>query len=307
MNTPARRLLPFALAALSLPLAASCKAPLGELDDALKADPQRSPCQAYCGWASSCNAQTPGREGEGEALTARCLEATRAQNGSCVEMESEGISAATSELYASCVRAIDAEAAGADACLPFTGSALEVNAATPPADCAAVAYEDRDTFNVARVATAEANDALCARVSETLCARATSCLVSEFGVPEEALAALTPAPLDRCLGALEGGVTSSCVMDELYALDGGLPEGEADAAASPEGGAPPVLFSVNPNREAARACLAALAALPCADLFSGALPPECAGAFSDPAAAGGALRGFGCGLERPELEAACGA
>ena len=283
------------LAALSL----SCKDALNEVTDALNADPQRSTCQAYCDWAATCNAQTPGREGEREALVASCLTATRAENGDCARMETEGINPASAELYSSCVGAIDARAAEEGSCAPFIGTAMEVNAALPPAACAAVATDDLNTFNAARVATAEPNEALCERVSATLCTRATACLVSEFSVPEEALAALMPAPLDRCVTTMGEGVTSSCVMEELYALD-------APVEGTPAEGAPSVLFSANPSREAARACLSALASLSCADLFSGTLPPVCAGAFSDPVSAAGALRGFGCGLERPELEMVCG-
>ena len=287
-------------------LSLSCKDALDDLTDTVNADPQRSTCQAYCDWAATCNAQTPGREGEREALVASCLEATRAQNPKCEEMERDGINVASASLYADCVTAIDARAAASDACGPFIGDAQQVNAALPPQECAPVAQDDLNTFNAARVATAETNDALCARVSGTLCDRATACLVSEFSVPEEALSALMPAPLEQCLTSMSEGVTSACVMDELYALDAGpVSSGKADVDTDTPS-APSVLFSANPSREAARACLIALATLPCADLFSGMLPPVCAGAFSDPAAAGGALRGFGCGLERPELEMVCG-
>ena len=69
---------------------------------------------------------------------------------------------------------------------------------------------------------------------------------------------------------------------------------------------PSLYFRVNASREAARECLSALAGLACDELFSGMLPPVCAGAFSDPAQTASVLNNFACSLEREELEPICG-
>ena len=271
------------------------------VDDVLLADPQRSTCEAYCEWAISCHSQA--RDLDETAALEKCLSETRAQNDQCRVMETEGINKLQSSFYEDCTDAIDAKRTGGD-CTPFTGNVLEVNSALAPSECLTVANEDLDVFNAARVATAESNDSLCERVSTTLCQRSTSCLVDEYNVPSDYIDTLDPPALERCLTQFEESVTSSCREEGLYDLSNDANKKDfADSDA--EDLIPDVLYSINPNREAARACLAELEQLACGDLFGSDLPPECAGAFSDPLAAASSLNGFVCGLERDELAGIC--
>jgi len=273
----------------TLTLSLSC----GKLEDTLLSDPQRSSCTAYCEWAVACHAEA--REVDSEALLASCLSATQAQETQCKDAEESGINPVSSRLMKSCVEAIDAEAS-ANSCAPFTGDAVQINTAFAPGSCV-----EQSLFNSARTATAETNDELCERVSDSLCEQTTSCLEDFFNVPQSVLNELMPPALDRCLTRFDEDVTSACRDEQLYALDQ-----EVSAKADIDVESPPeVLFSVNANRESARACLAALATIPCDELFAGELPPICAGAFSDPTVAAGAVNGFACGLEREELAAIC--
>lgn len=277
-----------ALALLSLSSALiSCD----KITDVLLADPQRSSCTAYCEWAVSCHAEA--RDVDEMALMEQCLTETQARDDQCKSAETTGIDSISSKIMADCVDDIDAVA---NDCSAITGDAIEINTATAPGICL-----DPGLFNTARAATAESNDELCVRVSETLCTRSTSCLESFFNIPADVLGMIEPAPQEQCLTRFDEEVTTTCRDEQLYALDQDL-SGKADIDA-PE--LPDVFFSVNENREAARACLTALADLACDELFSGMLPPVCAGAFSDPTAAAGALNGFACGLGREELNSVC--
>lgn len=280
-------------------------------DDILLADPQKSTCQAYCEWAVACHSEA--REVNDEDLLATCLRDTQAENKRCVEMETKGIPIPLSLLYERCTDKIDSLKRSND-CGPFTGDAVEINTSTSPLECTSVADEDIDVFNTARLATAESNDALCERMSKTLCERSTGCLSSEYNVPDQYLSGATPPAQERCLDRFETAVTNSCKSEGLYAISSAAPtteepvDGKADIDIDlddVEDVLPTVFFSVNPNREAARACLESLSGLACGELFSGTLPPVCAGAFSDPTEVVGAMNGFVCGLERPELAAVC--
>ena len=153
--------------------------------------------------------------------------------------------------------------------------------------------------NTVRRSTAENNDELCVRVSETLCQKSTSCLEDFFNLPTEFVEMLEPPALTQCIDRFEEEVTTVCQEEQLYAIDQ-EESGKADIEDVPS-----VLFSVNASREAARECLAQLATLPCDELMSGDLPPVCAGAFSDPTTTASALNGFACGLEREELAPIC--
>ena len=284
-----------------------CEKVADSLNETLNADPQRSTCQAYCEWAIACHAQA--RNIDPEATLADCLSRTHTVNEECEIMETEGINKLSAGLYESCTDAIDAERVG-NRCGPFTGDAVEVNTSTPPVDCASVASDDIDVFNTARIATAETNDALCERVSVTLCQRSTSCLIDEYNLPESFLEELMPSLEDQCTAQFEEDVTSTCREDALYDIsseESDAPEMEADADTSElEDATPSVFLSVNVSREAALSCLLSLAELACDDIFGADLPPACAGAFSDPANTANVLNTFACGLDRPELEPICG-
>jgi hypothetical protein len=283
---------------LSAHLFAGCDGVTDSLEEALTAEPQKSTCQAYCEWAVSCHGQA--RELDEESTMEACLSETKAVNTDCEVMETEGINTILSDIYKGCTDAIDAERTENN-CAPFTGDTIEVNSSIAPTECALVAADDVDVFNTARMTTAEDNDALCERMSVTLCQRSTSCLVSEFNIPQSYLDELMPNAEEQCITQFEESVTSSCKDNDLYSISS--EEGKADEAVTEI--VPTVLFSVNPSREAARACLLALAELACGDFFGGNLPPECAGAFSDPVSTIGVVNNFACGLERPELDQIC--
>ena len=268
------------------------------LEDAITAEPQRSTCRAYCEWAVACHSAE--RELDAEAMLATCLTDTQAQNEQCEVMENEGINEISSSLYKDCTDAIDAQKE-ANECSAFTGNAVDINSSTVPNDCVAVAADDIDVFNSARLATAEDNDQLCERVSVTLCQRSTSCLIDEFNIPESVLNEFMPPAEEQCVTQFEDTVTAACRNDELYSISSEMNNKDVDSTEN----IPSVLFSVNASRESARACLAALAELACTDLFSGQLPPVCAGAFSDPATTANTLSNFACGLEREELAPIC--
>jgi hypothetical protein len=272
------------------------------IEDAITADPQKSTCKAYCEWAIACHGAE--REVDAEALLESCLTQTKAQNEQCEVMETEGINEVSSALYKDCTDAIDAKKTAND-CSPFTGNAVDINSSTVPTECAPVAAnDDIDVFNAARLATAESNDQLCDRVSITLCQRSTACLVDEYNIPQSVLDAFMPSAQEQCVTLFDENVTTECRNDDLYSISSEMSDNKADLPSS-ESALPSVLFSVNASRESARACLAALAQLPCDELFSGQVPPVCAGAFSDPIAAGSTLSSFACGLERDELASVC--
>ena len=272
----------------------ACDQVVDRLEETITSDPQRSPCQAYCEWAIGCQAEA--REVDNDSLLETCLTAARASESSCEEAETEGVDVLTSELFEGCVDAID-EAADADQCEAFTGNAVEINSATPPQSC--LVAGGINLFNTVRRSTAENNDELCVRVSETLCQKSTSCLEDFFNLPTEFVEMLEPPALTQCIDRFEEEVTTVCQEEQLYAIDQ-EESGKADIEDVPS-----VLFSVNASREAARECLAQLATLPCDELMSGDLPPVCAGAFSDPTTTASALNGFACGLEREELAPIC--
>lgn len=271
----------------------SCEKVTDDLNDAISEDPQRSTCEAYCDWAVGCHAAA--RDLDQAALLEQCLTQTRARDSECQEAETTGLNLASAQLMKSCVEDIDARK---NDCTPFTGNAVEINTAIPPVACA-----DVDLFNTARTATDETNDELCGRMSETLCTRSVSCLESYFMVPQDVLDLIDPSAQTRCITRFEDDVTSSCREEQLYSID---EESNPTGSENNETALPDVLYSVNENREAARACLTKLAMLPCEDLFSGMLPAECAGAFSDPLEATGALTGFACELELDALNSICG-
>lgn len=283
-----------------------CDGVTDSLTEALTAEPQRSTCQAYCEWAVSCHGEA--RTIEAEVALDKCLTDTKAVNDQCEVMETEGINTLSADFYKSCTDAIDAKRMS-NICDPFTGDAVEINSSVPPSECAIVAAEDIDVFNTARLATAESNDELCDRVSATLCQRSTSCLVDEFNIPQSYLDELMPSAEEQCLTQFEENITSACRNDDLYAIsseESGSGDMKADIEPVAEDVFPSVFFSVNLSREAARACLLAISELACGDFFSAELPPECAGAFSDPVSTVGTINSFACGLERQELEPICG-
>ena len=273
----------------------SCEEVINNIGENLRNEPQRSVCQAYCDWAVKCQADA--REVDRDSLIERCLSETKMTNTDCEQAETEGLDPLTSEAFEGCVADID-EAASDDQCKAFTGNAVEVNMATPPQNCLLVG--GLALFNTTRASTAETNDELCGRVSETLCERSTSCLESYFNIPSEFIEMLTPPALTQCVDRFDSDVTSTCRDEDLYALDQAMNK-EIDSSYTP----PDILFSINPSREAARECLSQLADIPCDELMSGELPAVCAGAFSDPAQTAGALNGFACGLEREELAPIC--
>lgn len=269
----------------------ACEKVTDSISDAINGETQRSVCSAYCDWAVGCQAEA--REVDRDALIETCLTETKAVNADCEKAETEGLDPLTAEAFEGCVSAID-DAATAGQCEAFTGDATELNMATPPQSCLVVG--GIELFNTARIATAETNDELCGRVSETLCERSTSCLESYFNIPADFIEMLDPPAKTQCVDRFDADVTSACREEELYALD---------QAVSEEVETPDALYSVNPSREAARECLSQLATIPCDELMSGELPAVCAGAFSDPATTANALNGFACGLEREELAPLC--
>ncbi len=225
------------------------------------AEPQQSYCEAICDQAVTCASDE--RAVDSGGLSGACLDATNGVDDSCATAETEGLDAVSAEALTACTDAIAAEIADGE-CSGFTGSIDDLKTGTPPTACATQGADAQAVYDAARDATAEGNDELCNRLSETFCNAAYDCLLEDFGgsIPDDAVTALGNGPVDYCLGQVEGQ-TQSCIDDALY---------------SPEES----LTDVNATRQAARECLTDFASLSCDELFSGDIPQLCAGSFSSP-------------------------
>ncbi len=230
-----------------------------------KGEDRASYCEAVCDNAVSCAAAE--RTVDETALMADCLEATRAADPQCAETENGDLGVAAGKLLDGCLEELAATAGECDA---FTGRIDDQVTATTPGKCLTYDTGAQDTFDAARDSTTETNDQLCERFSDTFCEQVTSCIEEELG---EGFAAAVEAvgldPKDNCLQKVSSQ-TDSCKSEELYA-----PEESAT--------------DVNLSRQTARECMQDFATLTCEQLFSGDLPPLCAGAVEDPTAYAGLL------------------
>ena len=261
------RIMTVALAALAL---SGCKV-AEKLGDALEGGPQTSYCTAVCDWALSCHEQD--RDLDSEAVYQACLDATYAADPDCALADSEeGLPAQDSLAVSECTDAIAEKIAEQD-CGAFTGDELQQRTGTAPQPaCAGLGTDSQATFDEARGATQEGGGEMCDRFASTWCSQVTDCLLGDFELPEAAIDAIG-TPQQICEDRMAGIFTDSCKSGGLY-----------DPPAS--------ITDVNTARIAATSCIASAGDLTCDELFSGALPPICAGAFADAEQ----LADFGLGL-----------
>jgi len=225
---------------------------------------QPSYCEAVCDWAVQCAAAE--RTVDETALRDQCLESTRAADASCADAENKDLNPAESTALSECTDAVDSAASSGD-CGAFTGSLDEIKAGTAPAECIASEGDAaQDTFDAAQDTTAETNDELCERLSDSFCTQIESCVLGALGIDttseisQDLIDAAGGTPHDACMVAVDSQ-TQSCKSDSLYEPEAGTTD-------------------VNTARQGARECLADFVSLSCDDLFAGNLPATCAGAFS---------------------------
>jgi hypothetical protein len=227
---------------------------------ACKGEPQPSYCEAVCDWAVSCAATE--REVDEAALLETCLADARAADPTCADAEAGKINAATRKLLTTCTDAIDA-AAGAGECDGFVGSVDDQKTATTPKECATLGADSQSTFEAARTATAETNEELCARFTETICVKLDECVLGDLGgsIPDAVVTAMGGTPLEICIQRLDPLLTAECVASGLYAPEESLTD-------------------VNTARQGARECLVGFSETTCEDLYAGSFAPECGAAFT---------------------------
>jgi len=250
------RLIPVLFGCAALTVTVGCD----EAKDALEGGEQTSYCEALCDWAVEC--ADGEREVDIAALSAQCLEDTRASDAACAEAEAGTLDTVSAATLSECTDAV-AEAAAAGECGGFTGSIDELKIATTPAECGSQGADAQETFTQAQSSTAETNDELCERFTESFCTQIDTCVISEiFGdsIPSEVID-LLGTPLDLCIDRLST-VTDTCIADGLY-------------------GAEEDLSDVNTARQSARECLTDIEELTCDQLFSGEVPKLCGGSFTD--------------------------
>jgi hypothetical protein len=245
---------------------------------ACKGEPTRSYCEALCDWAVTCAGGE--RSVDADALTQSCLDTTRASDPSCEKAESGTMDPASKDLLGTCVKDIDAKA-DAGECNGFTGTIDEIKVGTPPASCTSQGTDYLQTYNDARDTTKETNDELCHRVTDSICQRASDCILGDFqnDIPQAAIDALGGTPYDLCVQRLDAVITDKCISSGLYE-----PEQSAD--------------DLNIARQGARECMRNFDQTACTDLFAN--PPTldqvtCGVMFSSPedlAAVGTALIGL---------------
>jgi hypothetical protein len=228
--------------------------------DALETDtPQTSYCESLCDWAVGC-AETE-RDIDAATMLANCEAATAAIDSSCAEAEAGTLDPATSAVLTECTDAI-AESAAAGECDGFVGSYDDLSTFTPPAECAGQGTDAQSTAEAAQDSTAETNEELCERFTESFCVQLETCIVADlFGgtIPQEIIDTLGQ-PVDLCISELDT-VTQTCVSDGLY-------EAEED------------LTDVNTARQGARECLSGIEDLTCDELFAGEVPELCGASFT---------------------------
>jgi hypothetical protein len=229
---------------------------------ACKGEPKRSYCEALCDWAVACN-QEVRPDLDVEAETQECLDATRASDPSCAKAEDGTIDPASGKALDLCVTAID-EAAAAGECDAYNGSIEQVEAGAPPAECASQAGDYINTFHVGRDAAAESGAELCQRLTDTLCAKLSECILGDTEPPQEAVDALGGTPTELCVQRLEPIFTQDCISSGRYEPSEGL--------------------EPNVARDSAIICAGSVATAQCTDLIAAPpnLSPECAASFTTP-------------------------
>lgn len=227
---------------------------------ACKGEPVRSYCEALCDWAVSCTAEV--RDIDVQAETDACLEATRGVDPSCAKAEDGTIDPASKAALEPCVNAID-DAAAAGECDGFTGSIDELKTATVPASCATQGDDAVATFDDVRLSTQETGEELCGRFTETICQKATDCLLGDFELPQEAIDAVGGTPYEICVQRFDPLLTAECIAADRYKAEENLDD-------------------VNAARQSARECLVAFEDVECNQLLATPpqLPPICAGSFT---------------------------
>ncbi len=255
------------LSALAL---SGCKKTLEKALDALDGGPQESYCEALCDWGTTCHEAD--RDLDSDAVYAACVAATEALDADCAQAGTEeGLDPTASATVAECTEAIQAKTTAGE-CKAFTGNEIEQRAGLPPAACVTLGLDAQETFDAARDATQEGGAEMCDRFSETWCSQMSECLLGDFDLPQEAID-LIGEPQQICEDQLAGIFTNDCVANGLYD--------------------PPVGFTdFNPTRMAAAECIDGLADQSCDLLFSGEIPPICAGSFASADDAAGFATGL---------------
>jgi hypothetical protein len=225
----------------------------------VKSEPQRSYCEAVCDWAVGCVSVE--REVDLEAMRASCVSAAEAVDPACADASAGALDPLTSEALSACTEAIDASASAGE-CDGFTGSIDDIKTATTAPECASEGAAAQEVITAAQSSTAETNEELCTRFSESFCLKAESCILGDYAgeIPQEAIDAAGGTPYDLCVAGVSA-ITNECVSSDRYA-----PEESLD--------------DVNLARQAARECLIGFDALTCDEIFSGEMPELCAGSFS---------------------------
>lgn len=230
------------------------------------AEPQTSYCESLCDWAVECHAAD--REVDSDALRATCLAATEGADPSCAEA-AVGLGTLESKATTECTDAIDA-ARGAGECAAFTGSYEEMATEIAPTECALQGPAAQETFDAARLSTAEGNDEMCERFAVTFCEATDGCVRAELGATAETVIdSVGVAPYDRCMEKVDSN-TQACLTEEQYAPEESITD-------------------PNVSRQSARECLADFDEVTCDQLLGGELPPLCAAALEDPTAYSAAL------------------
>lgn len=227
---------------------------------ACKGEPKRSYCEALCDWAVGCQAAS--RDIDEAAKLEECLASSRASDPSCESAETGKIDPASAKALEPCVNAID-DAAAAGECDGFTGSIDELKTATVPASCATQGDDAVATFDDVRLSTQETGEELCGRFTETICQKATDCLLGDFELPQEAIDAVGGTPYEICVQRFDPLLTAECIAADRYKAEENLDD-------------------VNAARQSARECLVAFEDVECNQLLATPpqLPPICAGSFT---------------------------
>jgi hypothetical protein len=225
-------------------------------------DPVQSYCEATCDWAVSCQ-EGDRPVGDGDALLADCLSATRAIDSSCEKAESGKIDPASKKALESCVSAINTKA-DAGECDVFTAAdPSAVDASSLPTACATQGSDAVAVFEAAYTSTSETGEELCTRFTESYCEASATCILGDFGdsIPQAVKDAMGGEPYDICVDRLQPQ-TDSCTTNDMYKAEEGLDD------------------TPNTARQAARRCLRELSTLTCEQINGGQLPEECAASFT---------------------------
>jgi len=229
------------LAVIALGSLTACK----KVKDAIDGDPQDSYCEALCDWATTC---VEGGSLDAGTAAERCDEATHEADASCTDAEGGSLSPDDSILLTECTDAV-----AAMDCAALNGGAVDQAVGVPPAACAVSSggTDSLSTYNSARGAVKPNGDEMCEDFVGTICSKAVTCLIGDFGITEAE-------------EALQGACESALGAWETNCKDTGMFD-----------------FS-SPNRTFADSCLADIEAVDACGIFGAdAYSADCASAAGD--------------------------